>query len=387
MKRVLCLLLVFICGLCGCSSVEEKPPAKEKGQRYVKGIWFTYSEIDALLASDNFKEEFSKAIDNCCALGITDTFIHVRAFGDSLYPSEYFPLRSNAQIYDFDVFEYMVSVCKKKGVRVHAWINPYRIRVGDTDKSTLPANGTVYGWLNDQDTENDINVVLQNGIYLNPASAQSRKLIIDGVREVLLKYQIDGIHFDDYFYPSTSPNFDKASYERYVSGTQNPLSLEDWRRANVNTLIGGCYTAIKFIDKDKIFSISPAASVERNYSEYYADIAAWIGSNCVDWIIPQLYFGFEYPAPEYRFEELLGSWKKLLAKHKNTRLIIGLAAYKVGTDQEPDNKEWGAQDDILMRQAKLCLEDSAVSGHIFFSYSSLFSGKEANKRARELLIS
>lgn len=385
MKRVLCLLMAVCLCFSGCDS-PEVPPEAPAPDIYVKGVWFTYSEINSMLNSADFKREFQSAADNCKSFGITDAFIHIRAFCDSIYKSRYFPLTESARKYNYDVFEYMIGVCKDRGIRVHAWINPYRIKTGTTDFNTLPEDSIPGGWLLDQDPQNDINICFSNGIYLNPASGEAQRLIIDGIKEVLLNYPIDGIHFDDYFYPTTDPQFDKASYENYAKGNEAAMELPFWRRANVNALIGGCYAAIKFIDKDIIFSISPAASVGKNYSEYYADVSAWVKSGCVDWVIPQLYFGFEYPVEDYCFEQLLSIWKNTLASYKNTRLIIGLAAYKVGTDQEPDNEEWGAHDDILLRQTEICAADAAVSGHIFFSYSSLFSGKEANKRARELLM-
>lgn len=385
MKRVLCVIIAACVFLAGCVT-PEKAPQKADKNTYVKGIWLTYSEIDVMLNSDNFKSEFQKAMDNCKKMGITDTFIHIRAFGDSLYKSEYFPQRQSAAKYDYDVFGYMVMVCKERGIRVHAWINPYRICYGTTDANSLSAESAAYKWLNDSDPANDTNVSFSNGIYLNPASGEAQRLVINGVREVLLKYKIDGIHFDDYFYPTTDPQFDKVSYEKYVAETGTPLDLAFWRRANVNALIGGCYTAIKFIDKDIIFSISPAASVGKNYSEYYADVSAWVKSGCVDWIIPQIYFGFEYPREDYRFEQLLSIWKNTISSYKNTRLIVGLAAYKVGTSQKPDSEEWGARDDILLRQVEICRSDAAVTGHIFFSYSSLMSGEDANVRARKLLM-
>lgn len=384
MKRILCLVMAVGLLFSGCVEKKAVPETADENT-YVKGVWFTYSEIDAMLGSNDFKKEFSTAVQNSKGLGITDAFIHIRAFCDSLYRSEYFPLTEKAKNYDYDVFEYMINVCKENGIRVHAWINPYRIKLGVTDVNTLPADNIAYKWLNDDDPSNDINISVSNGIYLNPASGEAQRLVIDGIREVALNYDIDGIHFDDYFYPTTSPEFDRASYEQYTAENENPLGLDFWRRANVNALISGCYTAIKFIDKNIIFSISPAASVGKNYSEYYADVSAWVKSGCVDWIIPQIYFGFEYPIKEYCFEELLLIWKNTVSSD-NVRLIVGLAAYKVGTDAAPDNEEWGEYDDILLRQTQVCKEDSAVTGHVFFSYSSLFSSKTPNKRARELLI-
>ena len=224
-----------------------------------------------------------------------------------------------------------------------------------------------------------------NGIYLNPAEQEVRELVINGIREVLQKYDVDGIHFDDYFYPTTDPEFDMASYEKYKSGAENPLELSDWRRSNVNALISACYTAVKYYDKDILFTVSPMASVEKNYNELYADVSAWAKNGCVDCIIPQLYFGFDYPEPEFRFENLIKKWIELAAENDGVELKIGLAPYKIGTDSEQDREEWNESADIIARQARKCRESGGVSGYVLFSYSSLFSSNGLNVKQRENL--
>ncbi|MBQ3817301.1 MAG: family 10 glycosylhydrolase, partial [Clostridia bacterium] len=197
---------------------------------------------------------------------------------------------------------------------------------------------------------------------------------------------VDGIHFDDYFYPTSDTSFDEASFKKYSSFADEPLSLEDWRRANVNALISGCYTAIKFINKDIKFSISPMASLEKNYNELYADVKAWVENGCIDVIIPQLYFGFEYPESDFTFENLLVKWKDLIEPNSNVQLMIGLAPYKIGTETPADKEEWGECDDIIARQAKMCIKDQNISGYVLFSESSLFSENDLNKRQMENLL-
>lgn len=371
--------------LCGCSAQHKNVRyAATDNDQYITGVWITYSELDAMLKTEDFKASFDGCADKCAESNITDLYIHIRAFGDCIYKSAYFPMREAAKK-DFDVLEYIVEACHKRGLRVHAWINPYRIKTADEDISTLPAYGTVYGWLTDSDPENDKNICISSGIYLDPASAEVRKLIIDGIRETVSGYKVDGIHIDDYFYPTQAASFDSYSYEKYTSSSETPLSLADWRRANVNALISGCYTAVKFVNKDIVFSVSPAASISRNYDEYYADVSAWVENGCVDEIIPQLYFGFEYPDEQYRFNKLLSDWKSLVGD-SGVRLVVGLAAYKVATQQKPDVEEWGKTDDVLYRQVEVCRKEEMCSGHIFFSYSYLFSENEANVKARQNLF-
>ena len=371
MKKFLCVIMILIM-LAGCSPVEKENSvtAGQSSDSYVTGVWISYAELGGMLAGGNFKNNFEKAIANCKSRGITDVFVHTRAFCDSVYNSKYFPLRDSAREYDFDILEYMISKCHENQIKFHAWLNPYRVRTADSDVQSLSTESPARIWLEDSDTLNDNNVCISDGIYLNPASSEARRLVIDGIREIANNYDIDGIHFDDYFYPTQSEEFDAASYAEYCADNQNPISLDEWRRANVNALISGSYTAVKFINSDIIFSISPSASIEENYDRYYADIQLWVESGCVDYIIPQLYFGFDYPDRNYCFDNLLKIWQKI-TDDTETKLLIGLASYKIKTQNEPDKQEWANGAEVISRQVQICQKSSDISGHIFFSYSSL----------------
>ncbi len=363
MKKVQCFfIVVLLLLLCGCKSVDTAFE-QEKREVYINGVWLTYSELDKMLESD-FKLEFEKVIKNCKERGITDMFVHIVPFCDAYYNSKIYPKRTSALSKDYDILKYMVDMCHKNNINFHAWINPYRVRTVDNNISALPEESPAKKW------ENTLNISTASGIYLNPASDDVRALIIDGVREIINDYDVDGIHFDDYFYPSSDESFDKLSYEEYQSNTTTPLSLADFRRANVNALVSGVYTTIKFKDKNIIFSISPSASIEENYNKQYADISAWCKGGIVDYIIPQLYFGFEYPDPKYNFENLLEEWK-MLTKDTDVNLIIGLAAYKINTSTELDSAEWSQGTEIIKRQIEICKNDAQISGHMFFSYSTM----------------
>lgn len=390
-KTLICILLSFLV-LAGCS-VNNNPDISQNSETPYQntctaGVWLSFSEINSMLESgSDFKTEFQKMLENCKSLKIGEIYIHIRAFCDSLFKSEYFPLINSAQNADYDIFEYIINACHNEGIKVHAWINPYRVLTSSSDKEALNHENPAYKWLSDDNSENDNNVVIYNGIYLNPAENEVRELVINGIREVLGKYAVDGIHFDDYFYPTTDPQFDSESYERYKAETENPLSLSDWRRANVNALISGCYTAVKFYGKDIVFSVSPAASIEKNRDELYADVGAWVESGCIDCVIPQLYFGFDYPDKQYCFDTLLDEWINLSKVNADVELKIGLAPYKIGTDAEADREEWNSADDIIARQAEACYKNGRVAGYILFSYTSLVSNEELNLRQRKNLIS
>ncbi|MCQ2478832.1 MAG: family 10 glycosylhydrolase, partial [Clostridia bacterium] len=381
MKRAIALLLCLLLFLCSCRAQDEQngeTAAEQSGE--IHGVWISYNEVDAML-SRGFKEDFKTVISNCKTLKITDIFLHTVPFGNTLYKSEIYPQNEKASALDFDVLKYAVSECHKNRMRLHAWINPYRVSTALHDVDSLPQNSAAYIWTHDDIKDNDKNVCICDGIYLNPAESDVRALIIDVVREITLNYGVDGIHFDDYFYPTTDETFDKESYNAYLTESEIPISLADFRRSCVNGLISGVYTAVKFIDKDIMFSVSPAASLKRDYEDYYADVSCWCKSGCVDFIVPQLYFGFNYKLPEFCFENLLKVWKNAV-KDTDTKLVIGLATYKIGTDSENDKEEF-ANVDTIPRQVELCKTDENISGYSFFSYGSLFSDKELNTKARE----
>ncbi len=381
MKKILSVLLaVFV--LSSCSQDLSQTDNKD----YRGGVWISYYELNTMLGSeDGFKSEFSKVIENCKLMRIKNLYIHTRAFGETLYKSDYFPTVANVEAYDFDVFDYILKECRKAGLSVHAWINPYRIS-SQTDVDKLHKESPAYRWLKDDDPENDTNIGFSNGIYLNPASNKVRALVLDGIRELMAKYDIDGIHIDDYFYPTQATDFDKESYDKYKKSTDNPLSLDGWRCENVNILISSCYSTIKYANKDVIFSISPAANIEHNLKNLYADVSLWIKKGWMDEIIPQIYFGFEYPDNNFCFENLLSEWKSLAKQNENVKLKVGLASYKAVPTLEADMAEWETDYDIIARQVEICDNDSKISGYVYFSYSSLFGESQAYKAQRENIL-
>lgn len=385
MKGKIALILSVLVVLCACKTAPKKaenikPTAK------TAGVWFSFGEINNMLSNGNFETELQKAVENCKLLKIENVYIHVRSHCNSLYPSKLFPLVKEAENYDYDIFEKMLTAFHQNGVKVHAWVNPYRVQTASSDIEALPKESPAYKWLKDESLENDVNVCLYNGIYLNPAESEAQRLILDGIKEIITNYDVDGIHFDDYFYPTQSEDFDSKSYEAYKQNAENPLLLYDWRRFNVNSLISGCYFAIKSKNPEIVFSVSPAASIEKNHTDLYADVSFWIENGYIDTIIPQLYFGFNHTDEDYKFEKLLNEWVTLCKKNREIELLIGLASYKIGTYSETDGAEWQTDTNIIACQAERCFENSAVDGFVIFSYSSLFSEEYLNSEQREALL-
>ena len=391
MKQKMALLLVTFLMLTACHQSPQYNRSSqngESGQIKGTGIWLSYSEIDEMLTDEaGVEEQFLKVLKDCKSLGISVLYLQVRPFCDTLYPSSLFPLREKAKRYDFDVFRFMVEETHKAGMEIHAWVNPYRVSSMITDMDALPKESPVYQWYHDGDPDNDDNAFICNGIYLNPAKVEVRKLVLEGIREILTCYPVDGIHFDDYFYPGADTRLDQKTYAEYCRKASVPKDQFDWRRSHVDALIESCHMAIEYLSPSCIFSVSPAASIDKNREELFADVKKWIDNRWIDRVIPQLYFGFEYPDESYRFETLLKEWKTLLQGNDCVELQIGLGCYKIETDTKADLPEWNTRDDIIARQTELSLQDCAVSGVVFFSYRSLFSKKDRNTKQREKLAS
>ena len=322
------------------------------------------------MANDNFAENFAEFIKNCQKTGITDIFVHTVAFCDSIYKSNYYEQRQWCQNISFDVLEHITAVSHINGIKVHAWINPYRISF----KKDFTLSGKL-SYLNEEASHID------EGTYLNPASQNARRLVKCGVLELVSNYEIDGIHFDDYFYPTTAPQFDYEFYNEYTAKTVNPLSLEDYRRLQTALLISEVGKTVKAAKKDILFSVSPAADIERNHNLLYADISFWCKEKFIDAVIPQIYFGFNYPNENFGFKKLLKCWLDYI--DGDVLVYIGLAPYKLNTDQEPDSKEWENGTDIVSKQIEICKKSGRIKGVVLFSVSSLFNEQEIFKAQKE----
>lgn len=375
MKRVLTAILCLIL-CCGCSDTAKKQD--EKITETV-GMWITYSELSAMSrSSGGFAAAFTEAVEKAKQCGINTLFVHTRAFCDAVYKSDIFPRAAYIEA-GTDALGVMTDIAHQNGLTLHAWINPYRVSTSVTDISALPDGSPAKIWLTDSDPNNDRNVcITEGGIYLSPASPDVKKLILEGVREIIENYDVDGIHIDDYFYPTTEALIDEAFYSEYTQSVAEPIPLEHWRRKNVSSLVNSIYCTVKAHDNGLRFGVSPAADLDRCYNTLYADIEGWIGGGYIDYIMPQLYFGFEYPDQNFRFDNLLTKWLDL-TEGKGVELYIGLANYKIGTDSVPDAAEWGRDTDIIARQIDLIRENGG-RGFVFFSYSSLFSENELNKQ-------
>ncbi len=345
-------------------------------QTELRGIWIScYDYISAAgKTRSEYKAETDKMFKSIAACGFNTAFVHMRAFSDAFYESDIYPYSSfvagtEGASLPFDPFKVVLESAKKYGISVHGWINPFRVSTKN-DPSLLSASNPAKKILDGGNSEGEV-CILKNGIYYNPACVSNHKLILDGVREIIGKYDIDGIHIDDYFYPSTDKSIDSKQYSQYKA-SGGALSLAEWRRASVNSFVSSLYSTVKATNSNLTVSISPAAQIEKNKNELYADCALWLSSKgYADIIIPQIYFGFEHETLD--FQSLLAEWAAL-PRNPQIKLVCGLAAYKCGKNDAyagAGSAEWQENTDILARQLKCIRKNKNYSGFVVFSYKDL----------------
>ena len=346
-----------------------KVEQNERSTKEMRGVWVSYIELDMQNESDKsesaFREKFKDIAITSKNAGFNTIIVQVRPFCDALYKSAYFPyshILSGEQGVspDYDALKVMCEICSEIDLDIHAWVNPYRISTDSTPQVLSENNPYVI--------DNELGEETENGVFLNPANKMVRKLIIDGVTEIVKNYDVDGIQFDDYFYPTQDSEFDDEEYAEYVDtvGAMNCMSVDNWRIANVNTLICDTYRAIHKISNDVDFGISPQGNIDNN-AKIYADVKSWcICKVFVDYICPQLYYSLENPA--LTFENSLNSWASLDI-NKNVKLYVGLAGYKANTDS--DEGTWLYSDNVLSKEYKIAMQNEKVSGIMLYSYSAL----------------
>ena len=357
----------------------------KKGNASFYCVWLTYSEIGSLVKGQGegeYRESIEAMLNNLTENKINTVFYQCRAFCDSFYNSDIFPvskyITADAKAPNYDPFEIFLQMAEGYGISVHCWINPYRISY-DSALENLPENSPARELYKG---DKNALIICEEGVFLNPAHNESRKLVLSGIREILENYQVAGVHFDDYFYPESSSINDKALYKQYKE-KGGSFSLDDWRRENVNVLIGSVYSLVKSKDSNLIFSISPSADIEKCKNAFYCDVEKWCREEgFVDFLIPQIYYGFENE--EMPFNRVVQEWERL-SDEGNMKLICGLAVYKCGKRDEfagTGENEWIENVNILKRQYEQVQKSQLWQGFSLFSYSHCF-GENMNQNSKK----
>lgn len=376
------------------------PDQRQQDNQPMRGVWLaTVSRLDwppvnsvnvssPALRIRLQQQALITKLDNLKSLGINTVFFQVKPDGTALWPSQILPWSDMltgtiGQDPGYDPLKFMIDEAHKRGIKVHAWFNPYRVTTNTKPGTitalsrTLPQNpASVYVLHPDWVRTSGDRLVLDPGI---PAA---RDWITSIVAEVVERYPVDGVQFDDYFYTETKSSTlnDTQTWQQHG---QAFASKADWRRDNTQQLIAQVSRTIKQINPNVMFGVSPAG-VWRNrshdpagsdtrgaaaYDESFADTRRWVQQGLLDYIAPQIYWPFSRDAARY---DVLAKWWAEVVKPTKTRLYIGVALYKVGepSRNEPD---WTVNGGVPELRKQLDLNDTmpGISGTILFRENNL----------------
>lgn len=337
-----------------------------------RGIFVSYIDLSKYIKSndcDVSKSNISRMIDNIYSLKFNMIVLQVISFSDSIYESDIYPWSSVISSSEgvspsYDVLSYFIEKAHEKGIYVYVWINPYRVR-STSNIDSISSNSPAYKYIG-TDT-----LYVNDGIYFNPAKQEVEDLIVAGVLELVSKYKIDGLLFDDYFYPALDVSINE--YEEYLKKNKK-ITFDQYRLMIINKMIERVYTVCS--KYNVYFGISPDGNIENNYNKVFADVVTWLNSDkYVNFIMPQIYYGFYNEIKP--FYKVIKEWDNLI-KNKNIDLYVALAFYKVGTvdNYAKDGKfEWEINSDIIMREIVLSRNLKHYKGFVLFRYGYLFDSE------------
>jgi uncharacterized lipoprotein YddW (UPF0748 family) len=364
----------------------SKPLAQEAPKRELRGVWIaSVLNIDypSVKTTDEFtlKENWVNLLNKHKEMGLNALFVQIRPCADALYKSNLVPWSfyltgqsGLAPANGFDPLAYMIETAHAMGFEFHAWLNPYRTAMDNQEPDFFHENHVMRlhpEWC----------IKYGKRYILNPGIPEVRGHVEMVVEEIVRNYDVDGVHFDDYFYPykiagQAFPDYD--AFQKYNDGFSN---LEDWRRHNIDLLIYHLSKSIKKIKPHCQFGISPFG-VWRNqsrdpegsatqagltcYDDLYADVRKWCREGWIDYVIPQVYWQIGFQIAEHK--TIVEWWSRNAGK---TPIYIGHGAYRIGqnSSREPawdDRGETG-------RQIELARRTPGVRGSVFFSSKSLTS--------------
>jgi len=377
-----------------CLSVQAEPTE-------LRGVWVTTVSNGDFptqqdLSVEQMKRQADAYLDTAQSLGFNAIFFQSRPMGDAMYPSKIYPwshfltgTQGQAPANGFDPLRYWIDGAHKRGMQLHAWCNPSRVTHGSTTKDDLDPNNPAV--LHPEWTFEKVNL-----LYLDPGIPEVRQLVISGLVEIVTNYEdIDGIHFDDYFYPARSTDEDAETFEKYGGDF---MHIEDWRRNNINLLVKEINEAMKKANPKVRWGISPAGiwanqgddpaqaqhpegSATRGnstYYAYYADTKKWVKEGWIDYIVPQIYWHIGFEIADFK---TLVDWWSDVAEGTNVKLYIGMAAYRVGSNPRT-TEAWNTPAELI-RQLDYLKTKPNVDGFVMFTMRNFNRGTSVNRAMLE----
>ena len=362
----------------------------------LRGVWVsTVANIDFPskpgVSVDQMKREADTYLDTAKALGFNAVIFQTRPMGDAMYPSKIYPWsgfltgkQGLAPAEGFDPLRYWIDGAHKREMQLHAWCNPYRVTYSTNIKKSdlAPNNPAVLNpdWVFEREGK----------LYLDPGIPEVRELVISGLMEIVSNYDVDGVHFDDYFYPARKMDEDAETFKKYGGDFTN---IEDWRRNNVDRLVHGIHEAVKRTNPKVQWGISPAGiwankgddparaqhpegSATRGNSTYFnlfADTKKWIKEGWIDYVVPQIYWHIGFEIADFK---TLAEWWSDVCEGTDVKLYIGMAAYRV--DPNSTTESWTTPDELI-RQLDYLKTKSRVDGFVMFTMNKLKADTAVNE--------
>ena len=386
------------------SAAQVDLPRYRPRSKELRGVWVaTVENLDFPVhrTAAEFKRDYIKIVDDLAGANFNAVIFQVRPTCDAFYPSKINSWSQSlagadgAGIRGFDPLRFMVTEAHKRGLEFHAWFNPYRV-TGNTKLSKAAYLKTLSPKNFARRNPHLVLCVPQPGggnlLLLDPGEPDVMRHIVETVREVVTNYQIDAVHFDDYFYPySGFADQDAATYKR----CGGKMKLDDWRRNNVTAVIVAIKRGVEDHNRGpgrKVrFGISPfgiwanRSSMKhgsptgglQSYFVQHADTRLWAKNGYIDYIVPQLYWPFSHDTAAYA---ALADWWSDTVRGTGTKLFIGHAVNRLGT-----SPAWSAPE--LANQLRYNTRRPEISGSVFFSYRHVFSSSnKVRKRGVEYVL-
>jgi uncharacterized lipoprotein YddW (UPF0748 family) len=340
-------LRYLLCALCGVmlmgSALQAQnvnAPKREFRAAWIQAVNGQFKGVPTAV----IQQRLIAQLNSLQAAHFNAIIFQVRPEADALYQSSIEPwsrflsgVQGQAPNPYWDPMQFMIDECHKRGMEFHAWINPYRV------KTSL---GNQLAASNVANVHPDWFIAYGDQLFFDPALPESRNFIISVVKDIVSRYDVDGIHMDDYFYPYPKagvPFNDDASFARYGGGFKD---RGDWRRSNVDVLIRKIHETVRALKPWVKFGVSPFGIYRnqhsdplgsetnglQNYDDLYADVLMWARKEWIDYNIPQIYWQIGHPAADY--ETLVRWWAK---NSQNRPLFIGQSVSNTVSNRDPQN--------------------------------------------------
>ena len=378
--------------------IKVKKNYEEKASEF-RGTWVSFyaGDINSYSSDQNIKGQLLQVLDTLCHYNMNAIVFHIRTHNDAMYETDMAPqspYTTAANYESWDYLEWFIGECHERGIEFHAWLNPYRISSGGTTEAAVSAKYASYP----KNPAHDINNVLMNSkgeAILDPGIPEVRKYIVDTCLEIMEKYDVDAIHFDDYFYISDID--DSATRKKY---NKTNLSIDNFRRAQVDTFINELSDAMFAYNTEHNrcvqLGISPTA-IYRNVSNYvspsnykydasgtltypngsgtsgwqhygsslYCDSKKWIDNEWIDYIVPQAYFAIDYNIASFA---ALCDWWAGVVKNKKVNLYMGMGYYK---SRENTAYGWYNNPNEILYELRYANDNSDIDGICIYQYKYL----------------